>query len=297
MLKFNSILLSLLFAGLPFLLAAQETANQAIPADKIYYGASYYPETWPRESVSEDIRHMKELSMNVVRMAEFSWSKMEPREGEYDFQWLRSIMDELHENGISVILGTPTATPPVWLWEKHPEIGQLDEDGRRKYHGARKSYDYNSQVYQHYVVRIVTEMAKALGDHPALIGWQTDNELSMKPDYSQSTKVLFQNWLREKYGTIENLNQIWATDLWSQTPCPAAGPGTTPAFSWNGSASNRNPWSISRPYSWQPSANTLTAPLRMTPCPGRRPITKTSSKIWTTWRSTTTTASKPTTGC
>lgn len=217
MFKFNSLLLSLLFAGLPLLLTGQETDDQAIPADKIYYGASYYPETWPRESVSEDIRHMKELSMNVVRMAEFSWSKMEPREGEYDFEWLRSIMDELHEHGISVILGTPTATPPAWLWEKHPEIGQLDEDGRRKYHGARKSYDYNNQVYQHYVVRIVSEMAKALGSHPALIGWQTDNELSMKPDYSQSTKVLFQNWLREKYGTIENLNQIWATDLWSQT--------------------------------------------------------------------------------
>ncbi|MBV6655731.1 MAG: beta-galactosidase, partial [Mameliella sp.] len=203
--------------GFPLILSAQQTADQAIPADKIYYGASYYPETWPRASVAEDIKHMKELSMNVVRMAEFSWSKMEPNEGEYDFEWLKSIMDELHENGISAILGTPTATPPVWLWEKHPEIGQLDENGHRKYHGARKSYDYNNQVYQHYVVRIVTEMAKALGNHPALLGWQTDNELSMKPDFSTSTKVLFQNWLREKYGTIENLNQIWATDLWSQT--------------------------------------------------------------------------------
>jgi beta-galactosidase GanA len=217
MLKFTSLAMTLLCLGLPALLPGQNTDDQAIPADKIYYGASYYPETWPRETVSDDIRRMKELSMNVVRMAEFSWSKMEPREGEYDFEWLRSIMDELHENGISVILGTPTATPPAWLWEKHPGIGQLDENGRRKYHGARKSYDYNNAIYQQYVVRIVTEMAKALGNHPALIGWQTDNELSMKPDYSVATKVMFQNWLREKYGTIENLNQIWATDLWSQT--------------------------------------------------------------------------------
>lgn len=191
-------------------------AQPTIPADRIYYGASYYPETWPVENVAEDIRRMKELNMNVVRMAEFSWSKMEPAEGAFDFTWLRRIMDQLHANGIAVILGTPTATPPAWLWEKHPEIGVIDEDGKQGYHGARKSYDYGSEIYRHYVVRIVDKMAEALGDHPALIAWQTDNELSAKPDYSDHTRVQFQKWLKKKYGTIESLNDIWATDLWSQ---------------------------------------------------------------------------------
>lgn len=248
MLKFTSIAMTLLCLGLPALLTSQNTDDQAIPADKIYYGASYYPETWPRETVAEDIRRMKELSMNVVRMAEFSWSKMEPREGEYDFEWLRSIMDELHENDISVILGTPTATPPAWLWEKHPGIGQLDEEGRQKYHGARKSYDYNNAIYQQYVVRIVTEMAKALGNHPALIGWQTDNELSMKADYSVSTKVMFQNWLREKYAPSKTLTRSGPpisgakpTSASVRSRYPAAGPGTTPVCNWTGSASSPNP--------------------------------------------------------
>lgn len=188
-----------------------------IPADQIYYGASYYPETWPEEYLEDDIRRMKELNMNVVRMAEFSWSKMEPAEGQFDFIWLRRIMDRLHENGISVILGTPTATPPAWLWEKHPEIGNVYEDGRQGYHGARKSYAYGSEIYRRYAVRIVEKMAEALGDHPALIAWQTDNELSAKADYSDHSRLRFQQWLQQKYGTIENLNDMWATDLWSQT--------------------------------------------------------------------------------
>ncbi|MCR9053461.1 MAG: beta-galactosidase [Phaeodactylibacter xiamenensis] len=108
MLKFNSLLLSLLFAGLPLLLCGQETDDQAIPADKIYYGASYYPETWPRERVSEDIQHMKELFMNVVRMAEFSWSKMEPREGEYD-------MEALPKRVRSQLSGDTTGSDPSVL--------------------------------------------------------------------------------------------------------------------------------------------------------------------------------------
>ncbi len=192
--------------------------NQSpIPADKIYYGASYYPETWPEENLDKDIERMKELSMNVVRMAEFSWSMMEPQEGQFDFKWLERIMDKLHANGISVILGTPTATPPAWLWEKHPEIGALGETGLREYHGARKSYDYNNETYRQYAVRIAGRMAEALGQHPALIGWQIDNELSMKADYSASSEEKWHDWLKAKYGSIDTLNQIWATALWSQT--------------------------------------------------------------------------------
>lgn len=200
-----------------FIVIFCEVQAQHIGDAKLYYGASYYPETWPEEQVKEDIRYMKELKMNVVRMAEFSWSKMEPQEGAYDFEWLKKIMDQLHEAGISVILGTPTATPPAWLWEKHPEIGILNEHGHRAYHGARKDYSYTSKIYREYATKIVEKMAQALGNHPALIGWQIDNEFSPHSDYSQESKILWQAWLKAKYKTIENLNEIWATDLWSQT--------------------------------------------------------------------------------
>lgn len=208
---------SFLLSILTFSLLSTLVQGQTRLPEKIFYGASYYPETWPKKNVEEDILRMQELNMNVVRMAEFSWSKMESSEGEFDLSWLKEIMDKLHEAGISVILGTPTATPPAWLWEKHPEIGQTNADGRRRYHGARKDYSYSSSIYRKYALRIVDVMARELGEHPALIGWQIDNELSSGADYSTETQYRWTNWLRFKYKSIENLNQIWATDLWSQT--------------------------------------------------------------------------------
>lgn len=116
---------------LTFVLLAQSALAQYIGENKRDYGASYYPESWPAESVDADIRLIKEANINVVRMAEFSWSLIEPSAGTYEFQWLHKIIDELHANGIAVIFGTPTATPPVWLWKKYPEIGRIDEDGRQ----------------------------------------------------------------------------------------------------------------------------------------------------------------------
>ena len=105
--------------------------TEFIGEHKLYYGAAYYPEVWPVADMDKDIARMKELKMNVMRMTEFSWSKMEPTEGNFDFTWLHTIVDKLHKNGIDVILGTPTATPPVWLAEKHPEIFQVNEQGIR----------------------------------------------------------------------------------------------------------------------------------------------------------------------
>ena len=185
---------------------------------KSYYGASYYPETWDSTEVDKDIAHMKALNMNVMRMAEFSWSKMEPKQGQYDFDWLHQIIEKLHANGIDVILGTPTATPPIWLTEKHPDIWLTDHTGLKETHGARKSYNYASQTYRIEARRIAEKMAKEFGNKPGVIGWQTDNELSIRPDFSQETKERWTNWLRKRYNNdIDSLNELWATDLWSQT--------------------------------------------------------------------------------
>jgi len=194
---------------------AQNAAH--IGEKKLYYGAAYYPETWPESEIDKDIERMKELNMNVMRMAEFSWSKMEPEEGKYEFEWLHKIVDKLHANGISVVLGTPTATPPAWMWEKYPEIARINDEGLQTIHGARRSCSYTNAIYREKSVHIVEQMAKEFGNKPGIIGWQTDNEFHSSSDFSRETQLIWHNWLEEKYGTIENLNQLWATDLWSQT--------------------------------------------------------------------------------
>ena len=188
-----------------------------IGSEKLYYGAAYYPEVWSDAEMDSDIVRMKELKMNVMRIAEFSWSKMEPSEGKYDFVWLHKIVDKLHANGIDVIMCTPTATPPVWLGEKYPQIYQTSENGIKLTHGARRNCSYSNKIYRKYSERICLQMAKEFANSPSVIGWQTDNEFSLAHDYSKETKAIWHKWLKTKYQTIDNLNQLWCTDLWSQT--------------------------------------------------------------------------------
>ncbi len=205
---------------------SQEKANKLslvkgkesfIGSQKLYYGAAYYPEVWPEAEIDKDIIRMRDLKMNVMRIGEFSWSRMEPTEGNYDFKWLHAIIEKLHKNGIDVILGTPTATPPVWLAEKHPEIFQINEQGIQLSHGARRNCSYSSKIYREYCEKICSKMAQEFGNEPGLIGWQTDNEFSLAPDYSQETRQIWIDWLKNRYKSIENLNHLWCTDLWSQT--------------------------------------------------------------------------------
>lgn len=184
---------------------------------QIYYGAAYYPEIWPESEIDKDIAKMKELNMNVMRMAEFSWSTLEPEEGKFNFQWLHRVIDKLNANGIASILGTPTATPPMWLIEKHPEIMQVDHSGYLHRPGIRRDVSYSSAIYRTYCQKITEKMAKEFGSKPGVIGWQTDNEFSLSADYSTETLKLWQEWLKNKYGTIERLNQALYTPLWSQS--------------------------------------------------------------------------------
>ncbi|MGF1635855.1 MAG: beta-galactosidase, partial [Cyclobacteriaceae bacterium] len=185
--------------------------------NKLYYGASYYPESWPASNLAEDIKQMKAANINVVRMAEFSWSKMEPEEGVYTFEWLHNIIEALHKNGIDVILGTPSATPPAWLWEKYPEIANVRDNGFVEIHGARRNTNYTNELWRKKATGIAEKMAVEFGNKPGVIGWQIDNELGLYADYSEHTRKRWIEYLRTKYGSIENLNQLWATDLWSQT--------------------------------------------------------------------------------
>lgn len=187
--------------------------------EHLYLGAAYYPEDWPDEQMDQDIAGMKQAGLNVVRMAEFAWSRLEPREGEYDFAWLHRAVDKLGEAGIASVLGTPTATPPAWLTQKHPQVLVVNEQGIQAQHGARRHACPTNRVYRGYCEQIVRRMAQEFGSDPNVIAWQIDNELYPwgRGCCCSSCHNLFLRHLEERFGSIDALNQTWDTNLWSQT--------------------------------------------------------------------------------
>jgi beta-galactosidase len=196
------------------------------------FGADYYPEQWPLERWPEDARLMKEAGFNVVRLAEFAWSRLEPGEGRFDFTWLDRALEILHAQGIAALLGTPTASPPPWLMSAHPEIFRLGEDGRRATFGNRREYCPSHPVYAEHSRRIVSTMAAHYAAHPAVIGWQIDNEFGDRC-FCPLCQARFQDWLRERYGSLDALNASWGTDFWSHVytdwqliPVPLASGGS-----------------------------------------------------------------------
>ena len=186
-----------------------------------YFGAAYYPELWPAAQVAQDIALMREAGMNCMRMGEFAWSRMEPQPGRYDFDWLHAVVDQLAAAGIAAILGTPTATPPIWLIEQHPEVLGVSDQGVVKQHGARRHACPTNPVYRDFCARIVTQMAREFGQDPNVIGWQIDNEIYVTNPgpVGCCCRVCQQKYheaMRQRYGTIAALNAAWGTGLWSQ---------------------------------------------------------------------------------
>lgn len=179
-----------------------------------YFGVDYYPEHWPEERWTEDAQLMAEAGFNVVCLAEFAWSRMEPQEGQYDFDWLDRAISILASHDIRIVLGTPTASPPPWLMAKYPDIFRVREDGRRVTFGNRREYCPNNPVYHAYTRRIVTQMAEHYADHPAVIGWQIDNEFGDRC-YCPICAQAFQEWLQSRYTSLDALNQKWGTVFWS----------------------------------------------------------------------------------
>ncbi len=142
-----------------------------------YLGAAYYPEDWPLEQIDDDVALMRDAGMTVMRVGEFAWARMEPEEGRYDFDWLHRVVDKLAGAGIATILGTPSATPPIWLTERYPEVLQVRDvaGGVAAQHGGRCHFCPNSPVYRDHCARIVERMASEFGRDPRVIGWQIDN--------------------------------------------------------------------------------------------------------------------------
>ncbi len=185
-------------------------------SQKLHFGAAYYPEHWPEERWAEDIRLMQEASLTVVRMAEFAWSTMEPSAGQCNFAWLDRAIGKLAAAGIVSVLGTPTAAPPAWLVEQHPDLLAVNENGRRVQFGNRCHYCVNSPEFHAATSRIVSAMAEHFGANPNIIGWQIDNEHN-RVCYCERCQRLFQQFLARRFGSLDALNEHWATSYWSQT--------------------------------------------------------------------------------
>jgi len=201
-----------------------ETKAPAKPFDliewnggKIIYGVDYYPEHWDESQWEKDAAMMQAAGINFVRLAEFAWVKMEPVEGQSDFAWLDRAIKVLNARGIKVVLGTPTASPPAWLYAKYPDIAATDENGVRYRYGARRNYCLHSPNFIAATQRIVTAMAQHYRDHPGVIGWQIDNELGDPLCYDSYCRAAFQRWCRAKYKTLAALNKAWGTIFWGHT--------------------------------------------------------------------------------
>ncbi|WP_130859646.1 beta-galactosidase [Gracilibacillus phocaeensis] len=193
--------------------------KKRVNEDKLTLGVCYYPEHWPEEIWEDDYKRMKELGFTYVRMGEFAWTIFEPEEGIFSFDLFDRAVAKAHEFGLKVIMGTPTATPPAWLTEKYPDALNATQDGIPYQHGARRHYNYNSENYRRLSAIVVTEMAKHFHDHPAIVGWQIDNELNCETDvfYSKADHDAFREWAKHKYQSLDNLNEVWGTVFWNQT--------------------------------------------------------------------------------
>jgi beta-galactosidase len=182
-------------------------------------GVCYYPEQWPAERWPVDARLMRQAGLSIVRLGEFAWAQMEPAEGQFDWEWLDGAVETLAAEGLSVVLCTPTAAPPAWLCRASPSILPVDAEGRTRRFGSRRHYCVNSAAYHRHTERIVTALGEHYGSHPAVVGWQIDNEFGCHDTarcYCPACVSAFRRWLRARYGSLAALNEAWGTAFWSQ---------------------------------------------------------------------------------
>ncbi len=181
-------------------------------------GTCYYPEHWPEHWWADDARRMAAIGLTRVRIGEFAWSRIEPEPGRYDWDWLDRAVETLHAAGLGIIMGTPTATPPRWMLDKHPDMLAADANGQPRKFGSRRHYCFSHVGYRAECVRIVAAIAARYGNHPAIIAWQTDNEYGCHDtaiSYSDAAASGFRHWLPAKYGSIDVLNGAWGNVFWS----------------------------------------------------------------------------------
>jgi len=212
--RLSVLLISIVILGSVF---AQE-AQRWFPNNQLTtVGAYYYPEHWDESQWERDLKKMAEMGFEFTHFAEFAWAQLEPEEGVYDFEWLDKAVDLADKYNLKVVMCTSTATPPVWLVRKHPEVLKTHEDGTKMDHGSRQHASFSSNYYREYSLKMIDELARHYGNDSRIMGWQLDNEPYTNTDYGKDAQERFRVWLKNKYKTIDALNEAWGTNFWSGT--------------------------------------------------------------------------------
>ena len=213
--------------------SAQQSHNFAPDKmDNVLYGVAYYPEYMPYDRLDKDVLLMQKAGITVVRVGESTWSSWEPRDGDFQFAWMQRVLDRLHQAGIKVILGTPTYSIPTWLYKEHPEILVLHAGTapplsdpyypsypnalQPGYYGIRQNYDFLNPYFRQHAERVIREIIGHFKDHPAVIGYQIDNETSPTGVSTPYATAAFLERLKQKYKTPETINKIWGLTYWGQ---------------------------------------------------------------------------------
>jgi beta-galactosidase len=196
------------------------SAQAPLPPDPgkvpLELGAAWYPEQWPESRWDADLALMEAAHIHFVRVGEFAWSTFEPSEGNYQLDWMERAIRAAEKHHIAVVMGTPSAAPPAWLTQKYPETLRTNPDGRKDGHGNRQQFDWSDPKYRQLARAIAEKLAVRFGHDPNVIGWQIDNEYANE-SYSDADRARFQQWLKARYKTLDNLNTRWTTAYWSET--------------------------------------------------------------------------------
>jgi beta-galactosidase len=208
--------------GTVVFLGNRQARSQSFPhfrpveMDRVLYGVAYYPEYMPYERLDKDVELMQRAGISVVRVGESSWGLWEPQDGRFEYAWMDRAVEKMHRAGIRVILGTPTYSIPAWLYKEHPEIVVRRLNGQYLYYGLRQNTDLLNPTYRYYCERVIRRILEHYKDNPAIIGYQIDNETSSAGAANQDVQAGFEEYLKKKFGSVDELNKAWGLNYWGQ---------------------------------------------------------------------------------